>query len=152
MAMIQYDANGHELPNPAPTILTASLTVGVTTPGTISATTNAGASATIDYNMGGVVNVPPVGIATDRAGMFRLNPVTGGGAQAAGIVATVKFAVPYQKTPNAVFVTLWDEAATGTIIPASAISISVAGFSINVSSALTTAHNYAIGYSVVAAA
>lgn len=140
MTAIQYDTNGHELPNPQAVQLTAGA-VSTSAVGTISPTTSAGASPTVT-----IVNC------TDRAGTFTLSPVTGGGAQAAGIVAIVKFAIPYQKIPSAILVTIDNDTDSTSAIVAAAVDPTVAGFSVSVGAALTTAKVYNVQYAVVAAA
>lgn len=116
--------------------------VSTTAIGTIVPTTAAGANPTVTFGTGQR--------ATDMAGSFTLNPVTGGGAQAAGAVAQVFFANAFEVAPAAVVVDGCDNAAgaSGVAISVAAQSITATGFTVNVSAALTTAHNYTITYSV----
>jgi len=132
------DAYGHFPPSTG-TALTAGA-VSTTAVGTIAPTTAAGASPTVTFGTGQT--------ATDIAGTFTLNPVTGGGAQAAGAVAVVTFANGLPALPKAILVTIYDQ-ANAAAIAAAATSISCAGFSVSVGVALTTAHNYTITYEVV---
>lgn len=116
--------------------------VSTTTAGTISGTTAAGAAPT--------VAIPSGFIATDRAGTFELTPVTGGGAQAAGDVATVRFINEYAAIPAAVIVTLHNTTPSPDVaIVAAASAVTTAGFNVNVAAALTTANVYRISYTVV---
>lgn len=141
MPNVTVDAYGHESSNTAGTLGTALVAGAVSTTaiGTIVPTTAAGASPTVT-----AVN------AVDMAGTFTLNPVTGGGAQAAGAVAQVFFSQPFGATPKSVVVNLCDNAAGagGVAVAASAQSVTTTGFTINVSGALTTAHNYNCFFSV----
>ena len=116
--------------------------VSTTAIGTIVPTTAAGASPTVTFGTGQAAN--------DQAGTFTLNPVTGGGAQAAGAVAQVFFGQAYANVPLSVVVNVVDQAAgAGAVaVAAAASTITTTGFTINVSSALTTAHNYTVTYSV----
>jgi hypothetical protein len=136
------DANGHASAAPTSANLTAGA-VSTTAAGTIAPTTAAGATPTVTFATGQV--------ATDDGGSFTLNPVTGGGAQAAGDVAVVTFATPYPATPKAVLVQLYDQAAGSTAALCAADSISATGFKVSVNSALTTAHSYTVQYWVIPA-
>jgi hypothetical protein len=132
------DATGHEV-LVSSTTLTASA-VGVVTAGTIAGTTAAGAAPTVALATGVVAN--------DRRGVFTLTPVTGGGAQAAGAVATVRFAQEYPVAP-AVSLNLTNTTANPQVpILATAGSITTAGFSVVTAAALTTATNYTCSYTV----
>ena len=136
--LVGTDAYYHESQDTVATQLTAGA-VGTTAAGTIAGTTNAGAAPTVT-----------VTYATDRRGNFLLNPVTGGGAQAAGKVCSVFFAKPYPKVPAAVTVSMMNETdGTATIVAAASVA-TVAGFDIYVGTALTTAKAYRIHYSVAA--
>lgn len=141
-ANVTTDAYGHRSATTVGTLGTALAAgaVSTTAVGTIVPTTAAGASPTVTS-----VN------ANDSAGTFTLNPVTGGGAQAAGAVAQIFFAQPYAATPKAVIVNVCDNAAgTGQVaVVASAQSVTTTGFTVNVSSALTTAHNYNVYFEVI---
>jgi hypothetical protein len=89
--------------------------------------------------------------ASDASGIFTLNPVTGGGAQAAGAVVQIFFQQAYEGIPKGVLVNVCDNAAgaSGVAVAAAAQSVSASGFTVNVSAALTTAHNYTVTYSVL---
>lgn len=141
MPAVTTDAYGHQSASTIGTLGTALAAgaVSTTAVGTIVPTTAAGASPT-------VTSVT----ANDTAGSFVLNPVTGGGAQAAGAVAQVFFAEPYAAAPKAVLVNVCDNAAGtgGVAVVAAAQSVTTTGFTVNVSSALTTAHNYLVNYEV----
>lgn len=137
MPLVSVDTYGHEL-STGGTQLTAGA-VGVVTAGTISGTTSAGAAPTV-----------VVTSATDRAGSVLLTPVTGGGAQAAGSVATVRFVKEYTVAPI-VLVTIMNETGGTAAIVASAGTVTTAGFNIFVGTALTTATAYRVYYSVLPA-
>lgn len=143
MPGVTTDAYGHQSASTTGALGAALAAGAVSTnaAGTIAPTTAAGASPT-------VTSVS----ANDTAGSFVLNPVTGGGAQAAGAVVQVTFAQPYAATPKAVNVDMCDNAAGsgGVAVAASAQSVSPTGFTINVGAALTTAHNYNCYFSVSA--
>lgn len=146
MTYLSHDAYGHRKQANTGT-LGAALTAGAvstTAVGTIAPTTAAGASPTVTFGTGQV--------ALDTAGTFTLNPVTGGGAQAAGAVALVTFAQPYAQVPTGIVVNVVDQAAGsgGVAVAAAASAIGTASFTVNVSAALTTAHNYTVTYSVIA--
>lgn len=118
------------------TALTAGA-VGVTTAGTISGTTAAGAAPTVT-----------VTDCTDLRGNFLLNPVTGGGAQAAGKVATVRFTSALPVTPAAVTLSMANETDSTAAIVVAALALDANGFDIYVGTALTTAKAYRIYYHV----
>lgn len=143
MTYLSHDAYGHRRAANTGTLGTALAAgaVSTTAVGTIAPTTAAGASPTVTAVT-----------ANDVAGTFTLNPVTGGGAQAAGAVVVVTFANPYAAVPTAVNVNMCDNAAGagGVAVACSPQSVTAAGFTINVSGALTTAHNYNVYYSVIA--
>lgn len=133
---VHVDAIHHEPQDGTATQLTAGA-VSTTAVGTIAPTTSAGAAPTVTVTH-----------ATDRRGNFLLNPVTGGGAQAAGLVCKVIFAKPYAKVPAAVTVSMMNETdSTATIVAAASVA-TVAGFDIYVGTALTTAKAYRIHYAV----
>lgn len=111
--------------------------VGVTTAGTISGTTSAGAAPTVT-----------IGDATDIRGNFLLNPVTGGGGQAAGNVATVRFTSALPVTPAAVSLSMANETDSTAAIVVAALALATTGFDIYVGTALTTAKAYRIYYHV----
>lgn len=130
------DAYGHRNVSTA-----AALTAGAvstTAAGTIAPTTAAGASPTVTFGTGQTAN--------DVRGSFTLNPVTGGGAQAAGAVAVVTFTNPYGAAPACIQVNIADNAGP-VWIGAIATSITAAGFSVS-SPILTTAHTYQVTYVV----
>jgi hypothetical protein len=135
MALRFIDYNGHESADSGGASLTAGA-VSTTAVGTIVGTTSAGAAPTVTVTS-----------ANDRRGNFLLNPVTGGGAQAAGTVAKVFFAVPYATAPAAVSVTIFNETDTTAPVTASASAITATGFDI-VSTVLTTAKAYRVNYVV----
>ncbi|MFL6116734.1 MAG: H-type lectin domain-containing protein [Catenulispora sp.] len=143
MPAVTTDAYGHESGSSVGTLGTALAAGAVSTTaiGTIVPLVAAGATPTVTAVT-----------ANDRCGTFVLNPVTGGGAQAAGAVAQVFFAQPYAAVPKAVSVNLCDNAAgAGAVAVAVAPqSITATGFTVNVSAALTTAHNYTVTYQVAA--
>lgn len=141
MPVVSTDFYGHQSAS-----LGTSLTAGAvstTAVGTIAPTTAAGATPTVTFAAGQAAN--------DSAGTFTLNPVTGGGAQAAGSVAQVTFANPYASPPKAVLVSMCDNAAgAGQVaVTCAAQNIGTASFTVNVATALTTAHNYTVTYEVV---
>lgn len=140
MPLLAIDANGHETYSRDATPLTFGA-VSTTVVGTINPTTAAGATPTTAAVTGTT--------ATDRRGSFNLLPVTGGGAQAAGIVANVQFAKPYEVIPSAVIVSIYNDAATDVPVVAAAVDVTVTGFNISVAAALTTALTYRVQYVVV---
>jgi hypothetical protein len=141
------DAYGHTQPRPTSGNQVATLTAGAvstTAQGTIVPTTAAGASPTVTFATGQV--------AVDECGTFTLSPVTGGGSQATGAVAQVFFTQAFEVIPKGVVVNMCDNASTtgAVAVNCSAQSITASGFTINVSSALTTAHTYLVSYIVKA--
>src|ERR1700730_1972270 len=94
------DANGH-FPATAGPVMTAGA-VSTTAAGTIAPTTGAGQTPTVTFGAGQSAN--------DVAGTFTLSPVTGGGAQAAGVVAIVTYATGQPVLPKAIVVTIYDQA------------------------------------------
>jgi hypothetical protein len=140
MTAVRVDGVGHETNTyPRGDELTAAA-VSTTTAGTIAGTTAAGAAPTI--------TIPNGMTCTDRRGTFNLNPVTGGGAQAAGDVATVRFAEEYAATPHVI---LSCEAITDPDdnIICVASDVNTQGFNVLANAALTTAETYRITYLVV---
>lgn len=135
-----YTDNVGHLNRHAATALTAGA-VSTSAVGTISPTTSAGASPTVTFATGFV--------ADDVAGSFELNPVTGGGSQAAGQVALVRFANSYAKPPAAVLVSIYNVTDSTATLTANAGNVWVAGFDVYVSGALTTAKDYRISYWVI---
>lgn len=140
MTVQRIDAVGHAV-RPTPSLSLTAAAVGVVTAGSIAGTTSAGAAPTVAIAAGFT--------ATDRAGTFDLTAVTGGGAQAAGDVATVRFLNEYSATPAAVLVNLYDDAGTDVPIVVAPSVVNTKGFNINVAAALTTAHAYRITYLVI---
>jgi hypothetical protein len=138
MATVTEDAYGHRSQtNVGPLgAALAAAAVGVVTPGTIAGTTNAGAAPTVT----GVS-------ANDMAGTFTLNPVTGGGAQAAGAVATVTYSQPLSAVPKAVIAQVINQAGDVAVLTAVKQS-TITGFSI-CTSVLTTANSYTVQYVVI---
>ncbi len=138
MAAVRTDFYGHEVRDAKVDArqLTAGA-VGTVTAGIIAGTTAAGAAPTVT-----------VTDADDRRGRFLLNPVTGGGAQAAGAVGTVRFTKPYEKVPIVVLNAVNETDSTGTLT-FNAANVTVAGFDIYVSAALTTAKAYRVNYYVI---
>lgn len=139
MALMFKDYIGHVEPEHG-TALTAGA-VGTSAAGTISPTASAGATPTVTFVTGVTCD--------DSRGRFMLNPVTGGGAQAAGQVVLVRFAKPYAKLPTSVVVTIGNETDTTAAIVCSANLVTVAGFDILVGTALTTAKSYVVNYQVI---
>lgn len=134
MGVVFEDAYGHQTKYGSAGAALVAGAVGVVTAGSISGTAAAGAAPT--------VTAPN---ATDAAGSFVLNPVTGGGAQSAGVVATVRFAQPYPVAPRAVVVSV----NTGnTVVTAAAVNLTVNGFDL-ASTILTTATAYTVQYVVI---
>ena len=140
MVAQQIDAVGHEV-RPSPSTTLAGAAVSVVTAGSIAGTTAAGAAPTVAIPSGFVCN--------DRAGTFNLTAVTGGGAQAAGDVATVRFVNEYAATPAAVLINFYDDDTTDLARVAAATLVTSAGFNINVPAVLVTAHVYRVSYVVV---
>ena len=141
---VRYDAYGHQQPtsNGVGANLAAGA-VSTTAVGTIAPTTAAGATPTVTFGTGQA--------ACDTAGTFTLNPVTGGGAQAAGAVVLITFQQAFETVPKGVIVDMCDNAAGSSAVAVSCApqSITAASFTINVASALTTAHNYTCTYVVI---
>ena len=117
------------------TQLTAAA-VGVTTAGTVSGTTSAGAAPTVT-----------IGDATNLRGNFLLNPVTGGGSQAAGKVCTVRFTAALPVTPAAVVLTVTNETDSVVVAGAGPLALDANGFDIY-TPVLTTAKAYRVHYIV----
>lgn len=138
MTAIQVDAYGHKQPLPNANVMAAGA-VGVVTAGTISGTTSAGAAPT-------VTSV----VASDDSGVFILNPITGGGAQAAGIVATVRFAQSYSAPPKIARATITDitTLTAPAVVGVVTVNVASSGFDIE-TAALTTAHNYLVTYDII---
>lgn len=130
------DANAHGQTDLQATQLTAGA-VSTTAAGTISPTINAGQSPTVT-----------VTDATDSRGSFILNPVTGGGAQAAGSVVQVRFLRPYTKAPVVTLTGAFNETDGNAAVGAYVTSVNELGFTVAVGGALTTAKAYRITYTV----
>lgn len=137
--MMAQDTYGHISPALTGPALTAGA-VSTTALGTIAPTTSAGASPTVTFGTGQA--------AIDQMGSFTLNPVTGGGAQAAGGVAVVTFFDGMPAVPRMILVTIYDN-ANAAAIAAAATSITAQGFTVSVGVALTTAHTYSVQYLVL---
>jgi hypothetical protein len=138
MAAVVTDANYHEVRDDARATQLTAGAVSTSAVGTISPTTSAGATPTV-----AIVN------ATDRVGSFTLSPVTGGGAQAAGEVALVRFAKPYATTPRAIIVQIDNDTDSTSTHVCVAVDITVAGFDISVGAVLVTAKVYNVSYYVI---
>lgn len=110
--------------------------VSTTTAGNISGTTNAGAAPTIT-----------IGDCTDLRGNFLLNPVTGGGSQAAGKVATVRFTSALPATPASVVLVATNETDSVVAVVFGVLALDANGFDIY-AAALTSAKAYRIYYTV----
>lgn len=137
--VVALDAYGHELKNTEGADQLTAGAVSTSAAGTISPTTAAGATPTVT-----------IGDCTDRRGNFLLNPVTGGGAQAAGEVALVRFAKPYPAAPGSVIVTCAENETDGNaVVSAVPADVTADGFDITVGAALTTAKAYRINYVVI---
>jgi len=134
---IATDAYGHEIGDTTVIQLTAGA-VGTNAVGTIAGTAAAGAAPTVT-----------IGDCTDRRGNFLLNPVTGGGAQAAGAVALIKFARPYARPPGLVMVDVVNETDGNLVASAAPLTVTGDGWSLVVGAALTTAKAYRVNYLVV---
>ena len=135
---VNLDSTGREIPNLAGSTQLTAGAVGTTAVGTISGTTAAGAAPTITITD-----------CTDRRGNFLLNPVTGGGAQAAGEVVTIRFSKSYPAIPGVVLVSMDNETDSTAAIVAAPADITAEGFDIEVGTALTTAKAYRVQYLVV---
>ncbi len=136
MPTIIEDAYGHR-----GTSIGASLTAGAvstTAAGTIAPTTSAGATPTVTFAGSQAAN--------DSRGTFTLSPVTGGGAQAAGVTSVVRFAQPYAVAPASIQVTVTNNAGA-VPVGAFATNITAAGFDIS-TQILTTANVYNVTYQV----
>lgn len=112
--------------------------VSTSAAGTISGTTAAGAAPTVTITD-----------CNDRRGNFLLNPVTGGGAQAAGEVALVRFTQTLPEAPGAVLVSIENETDGTSAIVATAVDVTTSGFDLCVGTALTTAKAYRVNYVVI---
>lgn len=140
MPVSRIDAVGHAVQaKPATTLAAAA--VSVVTAGSIAGTTAAGAAPT--------VAIPTGFVCTDRAGTFNLTAVTGGGAQAAGDICTVRFLNEYSATPAAVIINFYDDDTTDLARVAAATLVTTQGFNVNVPAVLVTAHVYRISYHVI---
>lgn len=133
---VDLDKDGHESDNQEFTTQLTAGAVGVVTAGTISGTTAAGAAPTT-----------AITDCTDRRGSFTLTPVTGGGAQAAGVVATVRFAKEYGDAPAGILVNVVNE-TDSTAVAAGVTLLTAAGFGV-MTTILTTAKVYRVNYVVI---
>jgi hypothetical protein len=138
MGTLNTNTYGDLEPFPGEVALTAGA-VSTTAAGTIAGTTSAGAAPTITAVT-----------ANGNYGTYTLNPVTGGGAQAAGETSHVYFPQSRSRTPQAVRVTVVDitTPSTPAAVAAYASSVTSAGFAVS-TIALTTAHNYQVTYEVL---
>lgn len=136
---VNLDAYSHEIANQGTATQLAAGAVGTTAVGTIAGTTAAGAAPTVT-----------IGDCTDRRGNFLLNPVTGGGSQAAGIVAVVRFAKPYDAAPGGIVITnATNETDDNTAVALGVTNVTADGFDIVAGAVLVTAKAYRINYVVV---
>jgi len=133
---IDLDKNYHESDNQEIAPQLADAAVGVVTVGTIAGTTAAGAAPTV-----AIVEC------SDRRGQFTLSPVTGGGAQAAGVTATVRFLQPYGDAPITVLVNVVNDTAS-TAVACGPTLVTGDGFGI-MTTILTTAQVYRVSYVVI---
>lgn len=133
-----FDKDGHPTRTQTGSTQLTAGAVSTSAVGTISPTTAAGASPTVT-----------IGDCTDYRGNFLLNPVTGGGAQAAGEVALVRFVKPYPAAPGCILVTVENETDGNAAAVAAAADITADGFDLMVGSALTTAKAYRVNYVVI---
>jgi len=133
---LDFDKSFHESDNQELAPQLAAGAVSVVTAGTISGTTAAGAAPTV-----AVIE------ASDRRGQFTLSPVTGGGAQAAGVTATVRFLQGYGDAPIAVLVCVVND-TDQTAVAAGATLVTGDGFGV-MTTILTTAKVYRVSYVVV---
>lgn len=140
MGFVQIDANFHETYDRQATALTFGA-VSTSAVGTISPTTAAGASPTTAAVTGFTC--------TDRRGKFKILPVTGGGAQAAGDIVAVRFAKPYEVAPSAVICQIEGITDPTDTVQVVASDVDVNGFNILAKAVLTTAEEYRITYYVV---
>lgn len=136
MPTVFEDTYGHRNLAGAPALTAGA--VSTTAAGTIAPTTSAGATPTVTFGTGQTAN--------DTRGSFTLSPVTGGGAQAAGVTAIVTFTNPYGQAPACIQVIVSNNAGP-VAVAAYASSITAAGFSVN-TSILTTANVYTVTYVV----
>lgn len=132
--VVTQDAYGHLRNLGGPGVLVAAA-AGVTTPGTIAVVT-AGAGA------GSSVTVPATASPSDVRGTFT---VTGAGAPAAGGIAKVNFAQPYSAIPT-VMVNVSN--ATPANVAASAVGVTVDGFTVYAGSAISVGAN-TVSYQVI---
>jgi hypothetical protein len=130
------DAYGHR--NVSTAVALTAGAVSTTVAGTIAPTTAAGASPTVTFATGQTAN--------DVRGSFTLSPVTGGGAQAAGVTANINFANPYGVAPACIQVTVTNNAGPAAIAAAPG-NITANGFGVN-TAILTTANVYTVNYVV----
>ena len=135
---VNLDVDGHEIRNQGTATQLTAGAVSTSAVGTISGTTAAGAAPTVT-----------IGDCTDRRGNFLLNPVTGGGAQAAGEVALVRFAKPYGAAPAVVLLTVENETDGNLVNVSAAADVTGDGFDITVDEVLITAKAYRVQYLVI---
>ena len=136
--VIDLDKSFHENYNQGQATQLTAGAVGGSTAGQLSPTTNAGAAPTVTITD-----------CTDRRGSFLLNPVTGGGAQAAGEVVQVRWLQSYGRAPGAILVTVENETDGNAAVTCAAADVDANGFDLMVGSALTTAKAYRCQYLVI---
>lgn len=138
MPNVTTDYYGHVIAptNGVGTGLAAAAVGTANAPGLVIPGTNAGAAPTVTAVNG-----------VDEVGTFTLNAVTGGGAQAAGAVVVINFTQAWAVAPRAAYVYMVDQAAPNTLI-ATTYTLTAASLTVNVTSALTTAHNYTVVFKV----
>jgi hypothetical protein len=134
------DAYGHDMTGIQGFPAMTAGAVSTSAAGTIAPTTAAGNSPTVTFATGQQ--------SCDQQGAFTLNPVTAGGAQAAGAVAVITFFQSMPIVPHAILCTIYDDANAAAIV-AKATSITANGFSFSVGVALTTAHTYTCVYHII---
>lgn len=133
MPIQSTDFYGHDV-NLGGTQLTAGA-VGTSATGTISATATAGSTSTVT-----------VTDANDRRGQFLLNSV--GTGQTAGANAIVKFAKEYPAIPIVVL-SMQNETDSLAAIVAAPGTVTTAGFTVYIGTAVTAGKAYRINYMVV---
>lgn len=138
MGTQNFDGAGHPQPTQVGVTQLTAGAVSTSAAGTIAGTTAAGATPTVT-----------IGDCTDYRGNFLLNPVTGGGAQAAGTVAVVRFKNSYAAAPGTVIITMYNETDGNVVVDVSTTTPTASGFDIVVGAALTTAKAYRTQYVVI---
>jgi hypothetical protein len=131
---VTTDKYGHLVSLSGPTVFAAAAN-GVTTAGTI-------AVATAGSGAGSSVVIPATSTPSDARGVFS---ITGAGSPAAGIIAHVSFAQPYSSIPPVV-VNVTN--ASNVSIPSSAASVTVNGFDIYATAAISASAGNTCSYFV----